>query len=73
MTRHGRCQCGGIDDEIVGEVRDALHCNCERCRRTRGHFPGRHDRWRWNTSTFTVRSGSATPIGSRDAVGFAGE
>jgi hypothetical protein len=33
----GRCQCGGVQFEVRGPLRDVIVCHCGQCRRIHGH------------------------------------
>ena len=43
MTQHttprasGRCLCGAVSFQVVGDLRDVFNCHCHRCRRFTGH------------------------------------
>ncbi|HCV34990.1 MAG TPA: aldehyde-activating protein [Acidimicrobiaceae bacterium] len=33
----GRCECGGVQYRVTGELRQVVHCHCTPCRRITGH------------------------------------
>lgn len=33
---HGKCQCGGVQYEVDGDLVDFCHCHCSVCRRLHG-------------------------------------
>lgn len=37
-ARSGGCLCGAINFQVVGALREVLHCHCVNCRRTSGNF-----------------------------------
>ena len=37
MDGQGRCLCGEVRYQLVGELRPVWNCHCERCRRFTGH------------------------------------
>ena len=36
MSISGECFCGGVRDEVRGELKDARSCHCSRCRKVFG-------------------------------------
>ena len=33
-----RCECGGVELQIEGDLRKVVACHCSQCRKTSGHF-----------------------------------
>ncbi len=34
----GSCECGAVQYELSGELRQVVSCHCSQCRKTSGHF-----------------------------------
>ena len=70
MTIRGSCLCGGVQYEIVGELRDAGNCHCSMCRRAHGAAFGTYarvilDEFRWVSGEELVSAYESSPGGYR--------
>lgn len=72
----GSCECGQVQFELHGPLRDVVACHCSQCRKTSGHFwaatslPAealtltREDGLKWFRSSDFARRGFCTGCGS---------
>lgn len=37
-SKRGACECGAVQYEVSGQLREVVYCHCSQCRRTSGHF-----------------------------------
>lgn len=35
---HGSCLCGGVQFDLIGDLRNSVACHCSQCRKTSGHY-----------------------------------
>ncbi len=73
---HGSCQCGAVEFEVSGPLRDVIACHCTQCRKVSGHCWAastapiaafrmiRDDGLRWFRSSATARRGFCGTCGA---------